>query len=245
MKRVLAVLLLAACVVNLCIGALAAVVNPGFEFDGQVLEGWDSDSETTDKYIAGVLDESYDSIGMCASLTNLEPNHSRIYQRITGGKPGDCFLITAMVRVKERISGGGAGITAQSVNTAKYGMNTVGSKRVFDKCEWTELSFYVVLGKNTKEFELWLELGTAEEYAEGKAYFDAVSVCKLDSLPEGAEAAVITGPSEKDGTGIYIFAGVVLCIILAGVIAIRRNGVIRVRKKDEKLPAEQDETDEL
>lgn len=245
MKRVLAVLLLAACAVNLYIGALAAVVNPGFEFDGQALTGWQSDSAIADKYIAGVLDESYDSIGMCASLTNLEPNHSRIYQRITGGKPGDCFLITAMVRVKERISGGGAGITAQSVNMAEYGMNTVDSKRIFDQCEWTELSLYVILGKDTEEFELWLELGTAEEYAEGKVYFDAVNVRKLDSLPEGAEAAVITGRSEKDGTGIYIFAGIILCVILAGVIAIRRNGVIRVRKKDGGLPVEQDETDEL
>ncbi len=245
MKRTVAILLLAAWTVNLCVGALAAVVNPGFEFDGRALEGWDSDSEIADKYIAGVLDESYDSIGMCASLTNLEPNHSRIYQRITGGKPGDCFLITAMARVKEHISGGGAGITAQSVNIAEYGVNTVDSKRLFDQCEWTELSLYVVLGENTKEFELWLELGTAEEYAVGKAYFDAVNVCKLDSLPEGAEAAVITGTLEKDGTGIYIFAGIVLCVILAGVIAMRRNGVIRVRKKYGKLPIEQDETDEL
>ena len=61
-------------------------------------------------------------------------------------------------------------------------------------------------------------------------------------MPEGAEAAVIKGTGLS--IDVYVVIGVVLCIVLAGFIAVRRGWVRRGGNKKETA-AEESETDEL
>ena len=81
------------CITVISVNSLAAeLTNPSFKLSGDGLDGWTSGAELKEKYIAAVLDESYDAEGMCATLKNLGSNHSYLVQRITGGQPGTVIL---------------------------------------------------------------------------------------------------------------------------------------------------------
>lgn len=242
MKKLITAALLV-CITVISVNSLAAeLTNPSFELSGDGLDGWTSGAELKEKYIAGVLDASYDAEGMCATLKNLGSNHSYLVQRITGGQPGDCYLITVMAKATGEITGSGAGIMAQSVNAGSGIINDISSERLTGGEDWKELSLYVVLDKGVTQFDLYLELGSVKEYSEGEVYFDCVKISKLEQLPEGVEAAVIKGAGLS--IDVYVVIGVILCMILAGFIAIRRGWVRRSGNKKETA-AEESETDEL
>lgn len=245
MKRIISGAILLLCFIGFEISAWAAgIVNPSFVFSKNGLAGWTSGAALKEKYIAGVLDESCDDVGMCATLKNLEANYSYLVQRITGLKPGDCYLITVMAKVKSGVSGSGAGINARGVNAdGEYDAEN-SSERLTQPGEWRQLSLYVLLDKGASQFDLYLELGSAENYSEGYAYFDCVEITKLEELPEGAEAVLIKG--EGLSADAYILIGVILCLVLAGFIAfrkgrVRRNGL----QKDAQTQAEDNQADEL
>lgn len=244
MKKIITAALFA-CITFVAVNSLAAeLINPSFELSGDGIAGWTSGAEFKEKYIAGVLDESYDTIGMCATLKNLGANHSYLVQRITGGQPGDCYFITAMAKVTGKTSGSGAGITAQSVKAGAGNINDVSSERLTEGENWQKLSLYVVLDKGIDQFDLYLELGSVQEYSDGEAYFDCVEIHKLDRVPDGVEAAVIknSGPNAD----VFVITGVILCLVLAGIIAIRKGWI---RRNDDRKDALADncenETDEI
>ena len=224
-------------------GLAVSVINPGFELSGDGLEGWNSEAAIREKYIAGVIDESYDSSGMCATLKNLEANHSYLVQRITGGKSGDCYLITVMAKVPDAISAPGAGITAQKAGAEANSFSGVSSRRLTRCGDWEELSLYVVLTGGATQFDLYLELGSVTEYSEGEVYFDCVKIERLEELPEGAEAAVINGGGGLSADA-YIIIGVILCVLLAAFIAFRR-GAVRKRAVVKEAEPEENDSDEI
>lgn len=156
--------------------------NPGFE-DGEdgAPSGW-----TKDAWIAGdssgtlsVQSEEVHSGSKAAVIENLEPNHLKWIQTITV-TPGSYYKISGYIKVASIAGEGfGANIFPVGVGGGYPATTDTGG-------DWQYLEFIGQTGSEQTELAVGAALGGYANLIQGKAYFDDLSVEKLEALPEGS-----------------------------------------------------------
>ncbi|MEK3875109.1 glycosyltransferase family 39 protein [Paenibacillus sp. FSL M7-0420] len=174
--------------------------NPGFEEGGDgAPAGW-----SKDMWIAGdaagsisVQSEEVHSGSKAAVIENLEPNHLKWVQTITV-LPDSYYRISGYVKIASIAGGGiGANIFPVGIGGGYPATSDTGG-------EWQRLEFIGQTGKEQTEIGIGAALGGYANLIQGKAYFDDLSVEKLDTVPEGSniislDSGAQAPPADADG----------------------------------------------
>lgn len=156
--------------------------NPGFEEGGDdAPSNW-----TKDMWISGdgsgilsVQSDEVHSGSKAAVIENLEPNHLKWVQTIKA-TPNSYYKISGWTKV---VSTTGEGMGANILTVGVGG----GYPSTTDTAgDWQYLEYIGQTGPEQQEFSIGASLGGYSSLIQGKAYFDDLSVEKLDAAPEGA-----------------------------------------------------------
>lgn len=156
--------------------------NPGFEEGGDdAPSNW-----TKDMWISGdgsgilsVQSDEVHSGSKAAVIENLEPNHLKWVQTIKA-TPNSYYKISGWTKV---VSTTGEGMGANILTVGVGG----GYPSTTDTAgDWQYLEYIGQTGPEQQEFSIGASLGGYSSLIQGKAYFDDLSVVKLDAAPEGA-----------------------------------------------------------
>ena len=156
------------------------IVNGDFsQMDGDLPAGWRKAMWYTDEGVSllTVEEDGYD--GACVSVLNVAKNDARFVQTIAV-EPDSYYYITAMCRA-EGINRDEKGATLSIDGTFTY------SNELFDTAgAWEKLELYGHTADDQTTIDLFARVGGYGSENSGRAWFDDVSVTKLDSVPEGA-----------------------------------------------------------
>ncbi len=171
--------------------------NPGFEEGGDdAPSNW-----TKDMWIsgdnAGILSIQSDEVhsgSKAAVIENIEPNHLKWVQTIKAA-PDSYYKISGWIKV---VSTAGEGMGANILSVGVGG----GYPSVTDTAgEWQYLEYIGQTGPKQKEFGIGASLGGYSSLIQGKAYFDDLSVEKLDAAPEGANVISLDSAAVSQDAG--------------------------------------------
>lgn len=171
--------------------------NAGFEEGG---EGTPS-SWTKDMWIsgdeAGVLSIQSDEVhsgSKAAVIENLEPNHLKWIQTIKV-EPSSYYKVSGWVKV---VSTTGEGMGA---NILALGVGGGYPSTTDTNGEWQYLEYIGQTGPKQEQFSVGASLGGYSSLIQGKAYFDDLSVEKLDAAPEGANVISLDSAAVSQDAG--------------------------------------------
>lgn len=126
-----------------------------------------------------VQSEEVHSGSKAAVIENLEPNHLKWVQTVTV-VPDSYYRISGYVKIASIAGGGiGANIFPVGIGGGYPATSDTGG-------EWQRLEFIGQTGKEQTEIGIGAALGGYANLVQGKAYFDDLSVEKLDTVPEGS-----------------------------------------------------------
>ena len=167
-----------------CLPAIAEennlVLNPGFDEVGSDLmpENWTSDAWDTGAGLTyfEITDDGYEGNGV--HIKNAAANDSRFCQQIAV-EPDTLYEFRCLARAED-IPEDSKGANISVLGAFSY------SNMVYDTDgEWVELKFYGRTGSDQRGLTLCLRLGGYSGTNTGSAWFDSVSVRKVDSVPSG------------------------------------------------------------
>ncbi|WP_150271926.1 glycosyltransferase family 39 protein [Paenibacillus tepidiphilus] len=169
--------------------------NPGFEEgeSGAPL-GW-----TKDEWIAGensgllsVQSEEVHSGSKAAVIENLEPNHLKWVQTVAVD-PEAYYKISGYIKVANTAGSGlGANIFPVGVGGGYPAVADTGG-------DWQYVEYYGQAGKEQKEAGIGVALGGYSNLIQGKAYFDDLSVERVEALPDGVNAISLDAAAAAGG----------------------------------------------
>ncbi|WP_262495519.1 glycosyltransferase 87 family protein [Paenibacillus sp. B2(2019)] len=171
--------------------------NPGFEEGGEdAPSNW-----TKDMWISGdnsgilsIQSDEVHSGSKAAVIENIEPNHLKWVQTIKA-TPDSYYKISGWIKV---VSTAGEGMGANILAVGVGG----GYPSVTDTAgEWQYLEYIGQTGPKQKEFGIGASLGGYSSLIQGKAYFDDLSVEKLDAAPEGANVISLDSAAVSQDAG--------------------------------------------
>ncbi len=186
----------------LCTNAFAAeanlVANPGFDSVDSALmpEGWYADmwdTSTGSSYLE-MTSDGFEGNGIL--IKNAAANDSRFCQQIAV-EPDTLYEFRCMAKA-DGISEEGKGANLSVLGTFSY------SNMIYDTDgEWVELIFYGRTGSEQTGLTLCARLGGYSGTTTGSAWFDSISVRKVDSVPAGyfeqdISPVVFSSSSEKE-----------------------------------------------
>ncbi len=155
------------------------IVNGTFEQadkDG-LPSGWYADAYvSTVGYTTYSLGEGF--IGGAAHIVNNAPNDARFAQRVSVS-PDTLYRLRGFIRADAQ-SGRGANLSVEGVTAFSESMYSTDGN-------WIEVSLYGRTGANQTEVTVFARLGGYSGEATGEAWFDDVSLNRVDSVPEGYE----------------------------------------------------------
>lgn len=173
------------------------LLNSGFE------EG-DKDSPsnwTKDMWISGdssgilsVQSEVVHSGSKAAMIENLEPNHLKFVQNIKVN-PDSYYKISGYTKV---VSTAGEGFGA---NIFVVGVGGGYPSTVDTAGDWQYLEFIGQTGPDQSEISIGAALGGYASLIQGKAYFDDLSVERLDAAPKGANVVSLVNTATAPDAG--------------------------------------------
>lgn len=214
------------------------VSNPGFEngqvgsFDGWNVNIWDKNAGVTEIRSDGLLKYSGNA---SACIVNNLANDSRLTQNISV-EENSFYRLSCMVRTENVGSGAkGANISAEGL------LDT--SDDVKGTSDWKSVSVYGKTKKGQTSFILAIGLGGYGSVNTGSAWFDDISVVKVDSVPSGAKIINLYSnegtakssysnsniPTTRLSTGnsynltLLVYTGVYILLIVLAFYAIRRK----------------------
>lgn len=159
------------------------LINGDFEGSSNGMpDGWSTDAWVKD---AGATEYGIDaeiaySGEQSAVIHNHSDNHARFIQRLEV-KANGVYRFSGYVKTE------GISSTASGAHLYVDGV-AVHYPQVHDTGgQWTFLEFYGKTGKKQKELSFGVSVGGYGSVNSGKAWFDALSVEKVSSAPEGAE----------------------------------------------------------
>lgn len=171
--------------------------NPGFEEGG---EGTPS-NWTKDMWIsgdeAGVLSIQSDEVhsgSKAAVIENFEPNHLKWVQSIEV-TPNSYYKVSGWVKV---VSTAGEGMGA---NILALGVGGGYPSTTDTNGDWQYLEYIGQTGPKQEQFSVGASLGGYSSLIQGKAYFDDLSVEKLDAAPEGANVISLDSAAVSQDVG--------------------------------------------
>lgn len=171
--------------------------NPGFEEGG---EGTPS-NWTKDMWIsgdeAGILSIQSDEVhsgSKAAVIENFEPNHLKWVQSIKV-TPDSYYKVSGWVKV---VSTAGEGMGA---NILALGVGSGYPSTTDTNGDWQYLEYIGQTGPKQEQFSVGASLGGYSSLIQGKAYFDDLSVEKLDAAPEGANVISLDSAAVSQDAG--------------------------------------------
>ncbi len=153
--------------------------NPGFEvLDSQgMLAGW-----YTDAYVSqagyttyGVSSEAYEGTNS-AYVNNIGMNDARFAQRVEV-EPNSMYLLSGWIKVDSMLdSGKGANLSIKDIY--------VFSESVYEVDDnWHYVELYGETGEDQHDVTVFARVGGYSGESQGKAYFDQLSLVKVNSIP--------------------------------------------------------------
>ncbi len=168
-------------------------------------------------------------------IRNNDLNDARFYQTVSVS-PNTLYQIRGFIRASSPEGVGEDGKVSRGANLSVEGVY-VFSESVFDTGgEWQEVRLYGRTAENQERLTVYVRLGGYSGEALGEAWFDDVSVRRVDSAPEGYGIYSFgQAPAEKEqdapaGTGAPGLVLFSLLFALLTVIALRqipREGTLK------------------
>lgn len=159
----------------------ALVINGGFEeiaTSYNLPKGWDY--TVWDQNVGALVSyEAAGDRGNVVKLTTGSLNDVRLYQKITV-EPDSFYRFSCEVKTEDVSDGAGANISiedAYAKSAPLYGTN-----------DWTRIEFYGLTHSTQTTLSVCVRIGGFSSTSTGTAWFDNVTVEKVESIPSGAEA---------------------------------------------------------
>lgn len=216
------------------------ITNPGFEAEtGETVTGWALErydvSAPLDYYQAILKDDAPQGNNVL-KIESPEYNDARFIQSVQV-VPNSYYRFSAKVKtelIDERSSESGANIS--------FLQTFCKSEFIKENSDWQEIVIYGETDKDTTETTVALRLGYYSADASGTAYFDDVSLTRIERLPEGVSALSMTtfsfssssdndtddnvkdGDSDKIQANVII-TGVALFLVLVLFLLWAKNGL--------------------
>lgn len=168
-------------------------ISAGFENgNSKKINGWkkynyeQEYSSDNDASIIGIENGGYR--GNCLVIDNKVSNDARVYKKISV-KPESIYEIRFWVKTENVTGGAGACLSCYD------GQGTAAN--TYDTSGWQEKVVYLQTKENQKSVNLALGVGGYGSVSSGKAYFDSLTVKKIDKAPAGSETTVFN-ENEKE-----------------------------------------------
>lgn len=189
MRRWLAFILLLASLLLPCVASAEdeLLTNGGFETllgDGAPADWYEKAYRTQIGYSRiSVTDEKAHSGTHSASVENASLNDAR-YTCTVKVDPSSLYRVSAYVLVEAMDAFGvGANIAIEDIYATSEGLFDTGG-------EWKYIEWYGETGPDQRELTLGVRVGGYGAESVGRAYFDDVSLVKVDKLPDGVTASI-------------------------------------------------------
>ena len=155
--------------------------------------GWEKAMWFTDEGVSLLTVEADGYEGNCISVRNVGINDARFVQTISV-EPDSIYRITAMCRASG-IPESSKGATLSVDSTFSY------SNEAFDtNGEWIPLELYGHTGSDQTEVKLFARVGGYGSENSGQAWFDNISMVKLDAAPSGANVQELAKPASNSSS---------------------------------------------
>ena len=177
------------------------VKNSGFEeASGNSIKSWISGSYKGQEAAEFIIDENAYQGSKCAAIINKKADDSKLSQDISIA-PGKTYLVRCYIRTEGiEQKAGSANITlmqGRAIYTSEEYDNTGG--------EWKKLEFQITsLEDYGAVFKLILRLGGQGTLNSGKAFFDHVSVIRLEEQAKGVADAKFYIPGNSRQSAVAV-----------------------------------------
>jgi len=158
--------------------------NPGFEAldkDGMPLE-WYPDAYISQAgyTVYGAAGDAYEGEN-CAVVNNIGMNDARFAQKVAV-EPNSMYLLSGWIKVDSMLDAGrGANLSIKDIY--------VFSESVYEADnDWHYVELYGETGEDQQDVTVFARVGGYSGESQGKAYFDDLSLVKVDSIPGDAVA---------------------------------------------------------
>ena len=111
-----------------------------------------------------------------AHIRSVSPNDSR-FSQIVSVSPDTLYCLHGYVKA-DALGGWGANLSIENVNSCSVSSYST-------EGEWLEISYYGRTGKNQRSLTVSVRLGGYSSEATGDAFFDDITLCRVDSVPQG------------------------------------------------------------
>lgn len=183
-------------------------------------------------------------------INNLQKNHGYYIQNVAV-KQNSFYKVTCWVKT-ENVGKNTEGAGISVVDYFEVGGDFKGTTN------WSLAELYISTGPGTSGVEIMLQVGNYGAENTGKAWFDEVSMIKIDSLPPGAKVTVMekkedtqeSGAEEKTSKTIKdtrtkgTFALLIIIIIIVVVVGIAVVVLIILTRKKPGKTDEKEDADE-
>ena len=209
------------------------IVNGDFETldEGGMPVGWYTESY----WNYGVFDTVADGSGTSVHVRNIQPDDARFAQTVSVS-PGTLYHLHGFIRANAS-SGTGA-------NLSVAGLNAYSECVYNSQGEWREVSLYGRTGQSQRSVTVFVRLGGYSAEASGEAFFDHITLNRVDSVPEGfaetswyaapAPASSPSADSDSAAGALKIILGglayTALFIVLSRRMMAKGQGEIKAKK---------------
>ncbi len=211
--------------------AAALLDNSGFEANvGNGVESWNF--ERYDASISEGRSGAMETVEAPAGqnvlvIENTDFNDARFTQTVSVEK-NSYYKLSALVKT-EMLEGRNGAETGANIG---FWDTPCGSEYVYSMADWTEVTVYGKTDKKTDEATVCLRLGFFSADCKGTAYFDSVTLEKVNEVPENVSVGAMykteaTNSAEQNGKsvssvewatllrGILYFAAISVCVFFA------------------------------
>jgi hypothetical protein len=202
----------------------------------------------------GIDKENYTSGNQSVFIHNSRENHCYYIQRVSV-QENTFYKISGWIKT-ENVGQNSEGAGISLIDYFDVGGNFKGTG------DWQYAELYVTIGPGVSNIEVMLQIGNYGALNTGKAWFDNISMTKVNTIPANVAIAAVTNKKstsnvdnvetrDEDKTepvkqqknqGVFIFFLIVIIVVLlTGIAAIII--IIVVRKKSDK-PGKEEEDEE-
>jgi hypothetical protein len=192
---------------------LDTVDNPSFEIvkDRRRMVGWRAAASVMDdSYSRFAIDPRYSRGGaVSARIENLDPTHACLQQKLRVA-PLSIYRIAAWVRTQD------VGKDAVGAGLAIRGLSRVAGDLRGDN-DWRTVELYLKTGRGVDSVTLMLTLGLPTWPNHGVAWFDDVTLERIESPPDGVRPLVV---KEHHLEHASFWRSHTLMFVLAGIVVL-------------------------
>lgn len=207
------------CIFTLVIFALSAascsVTSKTYGFErgsGKTINGWKkynyrSEYTSTQTTQFSIVSDGFS--GNALKIDSSSINDARVYRKIRV-KANSVYEVSVMIKTENVESGAGANISG-------YNCTGISSGQFGTSDGWIKKTVYLKTGEGQTSVELSLGLGGYSAESSGTAYFDELTVKKVDAAPEGGELlTLIDRKAQKADNDVSIWFKLLFAVVMSG-----------------------------